>query len=119
MVTNATDVDPRLLVYLAVVMEIAATQELTQGQRGSVLNLNIVFAIVAIFFVGLRFWARFKRITLNYASDDWLMIEYLVVLIGRLIILIESNTEKTSAFMSDNSSDLIWTVLESTRERLH
>lgn len=75
--------DPRLAAYLEGAMAVAATQDLTQDQRSSIRVLSIVFSILAVVFVGLRFLARHRQ-RAKYGIDDWMMVVSLAFLGGNL-----------------------------------
>jgi hypothetical protein len=81
--------DPRLAAYLEAAMKAAGTQNLTQDRRSSTRVLSIVFSVLAIVFVGLRFLARHRK-GAKYGLDDWLMVVSLAFLAGNLTCVLVS-----------------------------
>ena len=81
--------DPGLAAYLEAAQKIAATQDLTQDRRGSTRTLSIVFTVIAVVFVALRFLAR-SRQGAGYGLDDWLIVAALLFLVGNLVCIIIS-----------------------------
>ncbi|CAL3973091.1 unnamed protein product [Diplocarpon coronariae] len=73
--------DPYLSAYLDAAAKIAATQDLSEDRRASTRNLSLVFLALALVFVVLRLWARFKH-SQKYGMDDWLIVVSLVLLGG-------------------------------------
>ena len=85
---NST-VDPRLAAYLEAAMKVAATQNLAQDRRPNTRVLTIIFSILAVVFVGLRFFSRHRQ-GANYGLDDWLMVASLGFLATNLACVLVS-----------------------------
>jgi cytochrome bd-type quinol oxidase subunit 2 len=96
--------DPRLAAYLEVAMQLAATQNLKEDRRSNTRVLSIVFSVLAVVFVGLRFLARHRQ-GAKYGMDDWLMIVSLLFLAGNLVcVLVSEYTENQLLYGADRSS---------------
>ncbi|RDW73712.1 hypothetical protein BP5796_07154 [Coleophoma crateriformis] len=113
MTTNTTGMDPALAAYLAAAMQIAATQDLSQDQRTNTRNLSIVFLVMAVFFVGFRFAARFKQ-RAKIMMDDWLMVLSLLLLAGNLacvLVMISYGLGLHSGALSLTDAEMLGKIL--------
>lgn len=67
--------------YLQELTDLAAKQPLEEDSRREVRTLTIIFTIIAVIIVGLRFVSRLK-IKAPFWVDDWLILAALVLLFG-------------------------------------
>jgi hypothetical protein len=78
---NDTSLSPAERTYLQELTDLAAKQSLDEDSRHEVRTLTIVFTIMAVIVVGLRFVSRLK-IKTPFWVDDWLTLVALVLLFG-------------------------------------
>jgi hypothetical protein len=74
--------------YIQKLADIASTQDLSEDLRGRTRTLTIFFTVLAAFFVGLRFTARWRQ-AVYFGIDDWLIVVALVLCIGNMIMNLE------------------------------
>lgn len=67
--------------YLQELTDLAANQPLEEDSRQEVRTLTIIFTIIAVIVVALRFISRLK-IKAPFWVDDWLILAALVLLFG-------------------------------------
>lgn len=67
--------------YLQDLAALAATQDLSQDLRGYTKTMVIVFTVLAVLFVALRFLARYRQ-GLQPGWDDWIILSALLLLGG-------------------------------------
>ncbi|RDW73242.1 hypothetical protein BP6252_07149 [Coleophoma cylindrospora] len=109
--SNTTD--PYLAAYLEALMAAAATQDMSQDLRASTRNLSIVFSVLALLFVGFRFWARFKQAQ-KIGMDDWLMVASVLFLAGNLacsLVLVDNGIGLHSGALTLNQAVNIGKIL--------
>lgn len=70
--------------YLQELTDLAANQPLEEDSRQQVRTLTIIFTIIAVIVVALRFVSRMK-IKAPFWVDDWLILAALVLLFGNSI----------------------------------
>ncbi|POS75132.1 hypothetical protein DHEL01_v206466 [Diaporthe helianthi] len=78
---NDTNRSPAERVYLQELTDFAAEQSLEDDSRKEVRTLTIIFTIIAVVVVGLRFVSRHK-IKASFWVDDWLILAALALLFG-------------------------------------
>ncbi|TVY54274.1 Satratoxin biosynthesis SC1 cluster protein, partial [Lachnellula suecica] len=105
--------NPRLAAYLEGAMAVAATQDLAQDERSNTRVLSIVFTVLAVVFVGLRFLARHKQ-NAQYQVDDWLMVLALAFLFGNLacvLVMVNNGLGLHSGALSLNQAMSLGKIL--------
>lgn len=78
---NDTDRSLAERAYLQELTDYAAKQPLEEDSRQEVRTLTIVFTVLAVIVVGLRFVSR-QKIKAPFWVDDWLILAALVLLFG-------------------------------------
>lgn len=78
---NDTSRSPAERAYLQELTDLAANQPLEEDSRQQVRTLTIIFTIIAVIVVALRFVSRLK-IKAPFWVDDWLILAALVLLFG-------------------------------------
>ncbi|KAK4129062.1 hypothetical protein N657DRAFT_668154 [Parathielavia appendiculata] len=74
--------------YLQQLTDFAENQDLTEDSRAYVRNVSIAFTVFAGVFVLLRFVARWRQAA-HIATDDWLIVASLAILIGNMVMNLE------------------------------
>ena len=82
-------IDPAFPAFMKASIDLAASQDLSENQARATLVPSIVFVILAVVSVALRFLSSFARHA-PFALDDWLMLVALLVLGGAFAGLIFS-----------------------------
>lgn len=78
---NDTDRSLAERAYLQELTDLAAKQPLEEDSRREVRTLTIIFTVIAVIIVGLRFVSRLK-IKAPFWVDDWLILAALMLLFG-------------------------------------
>ena len=82
-------IDPNFPAFFKASIDLAASQDLSESQAKAILIPSLVFIVLAVVLVALRFLLRFAR-DAPIALDDWLILVALFVLGGTFAILIQS-----------------------------
>ena len=82
-------IDPNFPALFKASIDLAASQDLSESQARSTLIPSLVFVVLAVVLVALRFLSRFAR-NAPFALDDWLILVALFVLGGAFAVLILS-----------------------------
>jgi len=82
-------IDPNFPAFFKASIDLAASQDLSESQAKAILIPSLVFIVLAVVLVALRFLLRFAR-DAPFALDDWLILVALFVLGGTFAILIQS-----------------------------
>lgn len=78
---NDTGRSPAERAYLQELTDIAAKQPLEEDKRQEVRNITIIFTVITVLIVALRFISRLK-IKAPFWTDDWLTLAALMLLFG-------------------------------------
>lgn len=102
--------DPRLGAFLASQAPIFAKQNLSEDRRWTTYLISYISIGVALLFLVLRLWARFRR-SFGYGLDDWIIILAFCFLGGNLgcVIKCELISGKSNlTLLTDRNSGSKW-----------
>lgn len=79
--------------YLEMIKETAKSHDLSEDIGPYTIRLSIVFTVIAVFFVGVRFFCRWK-FSHRYGWDDWLILASVIMLTGNMAMNIIGGCRK-------------------------
>lgn len=97
--------DPAMLAFLEAMGKVAATQDLSENKQHYLTSLTISFAVLAAFFVILRFVSRAKT-QQPYKWDDWLIVIALALIYVNLGCMMYSKFVRDELYLNEYTKKL-------------